>query len=103
MLTIFQNGLSAASIQFLSADKETSGVSKVNVSQFCIVVDCTRVDQVHNWLHVLIAGFYIHVETSDDPRTSLAVEQKEVFFGLCKEASISFWSTMSKWLNLDAF
>lgn len=85
MLTVFENRLSAVSIELLSADKETGGVSKVNVPQFGMVVDCPRVDQVHNRLHVLIAGLYIHVETSDDPRTSLAIEQEEVFFGLCKE------------------
>lgn len=87
MLTVFENCLSAASIQFLPADKETGGVSKVNVPQFCMVVDCTRVDQVHNGLHVLIAGLDIHVETSDDPGTSLAVEEEEVFFGPCKEST----------------
>lgn len=61
-----------------------------------MVVNCTRVDQVHNWLHVLIARLYIHVETSDDPRTSFAVEEKEIFFGLCKEIKDFFFNTLSK-------
>lgn len=67
-----------------------------------MVVDRTRVDQVLDGLHVLVAGLHIHVQTSDDPRTSLAVEQKEVFFGLCKESTHIFLYTLSMALKADA-
>ncbi len=59
--TIFEYCLSAISIYFLSPNKETSGVSKVDVSHFCVIVDGSRVNQVLNWLHVLIAGLDIHI------------------------------------------
>lgn len=59
--TIFEYRLSATSIYFLPANKETGGVSKVDVSQFCVVVNGSWVDEVLNWLHVLIAGLDIHI------------------------------------------
>lgn len=82
--TIFKYCLSAASIYFLPANEETGGVSKVDMSQFCIVVYGSWVHQVFNWLHVLIAGLDIHIQASDDARTPLAVEQEEIVFGLYK-------------------
>lgn len=82
--TIFEYSLSAISIYFLSANQETGGVSKVDVTRFCIVVDCSRVDQVLDGHDVLIAWLYIHIQTSDDPGTPLTVEQEQIVFGLCK-------------------
>ena len=80
--TIFENCLSAASIYFLSPNKETGGVSKVDVSQFRVIVDGSGVDQVLDWLHVLVAGLDVHIQASDDPRAPLTVEQEEIVFGL---------------------
>lgn len=82
--TVFEYRLSAASIYFLSPNKETGGVSEVDVSQFCVVVDGSRVDQVFDWHNVLIAGLDIHIQASDDPWTPLTVEQEEIVFGLYK-------------------
>lgn len=82
--TIFKYCLSAASIYFLPSNEETGGVGKVDVSQFCIVVDGSWVHQVFNWLHVLIAGLDIHIQASDDARAPLAVEQEEIVFGFYK-------------------
>lgn len=82
--TIFEYRLSAVSIYFLSANKETGGVSKVDVPRFCVVVDGSRVDQVLDWHDVLITGLDIHIQASDDPGTPLAVEQEEIVFGFYK-------------------
>lgn len=49
-----------------------------------MVVNGSRVDQVLDWNHVLITGLDVHIQSSDDPRTPLAVEQEEIVFGLYK-------------------
>lgn len=79
-LTIFEYRLSAASIYFLPPNKKTSCVSKVDVSQFCMVINRSRVNQVLNWYHVLITGLDVHIQASDNPRTTLTVEKEEIVF-----------------------
>lgn len=49
-----------------------------------MVVNSSRVDQVFDWHHVLIAGLDVHVQASYDPRTPLTVEQEKIVFGLYK-------------------
>lgn len=83
-LTVFKYCLSAASIYFLPPDQETCGVSKVNVSQFGVVVYGSGVDQVLDGLHVLVAGLDIHIKAPNDARTPLPVEQEEIILGLYK-------------------
>ena len=80
--TVFENGLPAASVCSLPADKETGCVGKVDVSRLGVVVDGSRVDQVLDGHHVLVAGLHVHVQTPDDSRPALAVEQEQVVFGL---------------------
>lgn len=82
--TIFQYSLSAASIYFLPPNQEAGGVSKVDVSQLCVVVDGSRVDQVFDRHHVLVTGLDVHVQASDHSRTPLTVEQEDIVFGLYK-------------------
>lgn len=81
--TVFKNRLPTTPVDFLTSDEETSGVGKVDVTRFGVKVDGSRVDQVLDWLHVLVAGLDVHVQASDDSGTALPVEQEEIVFGLC--------------------
>lgn len=54
------------------------------MSQFRVVVDGSGVDQVLDWLHVLVTGLDVHIQASDDPGAPLTVEQEEIVFGLYK-------------------
>lgn len=81
--TVFKNRLPTASVYFLTSYEETRGVGKVDVSRFGVEVDGPRVDQVLDWLHVLVAGLDVHVQASDDSGTALPVEQEQIVFGLC--------------------
>lgn len=81
--TIFENRLSTTSVYFLTSDEKACCVGKVDVSRFCVEVNGSWVDQVLYRLHVLITGLDIHIEPSNDSRTSLAIEQEEIIFWLC--------------------
>ena len=83
-LTDFEYSLSAAPVDFLSADRKAGGVGEVYVAGFCVEVQGPWADQILDLHHVLIAGLNIHVQASDDTGPAFPVEQEQLVLGFCR-------------------
>lgn len=78
LLTFLQNGVSFCAIDLLSANNVAGGVRKVDEFAGGVEIESSRVHEVLDGNHVLIGHFGIHVHAPDDPRTALAIHQKQL-------------------------